>query len=214
MHVKRKNEPQEILSAIPGDDQRSRSHKRRRYICLSVTICVLIAVGLLILILAFTVFKSKKPVTTVDSVVLEDVNASVNLIPPMVSVNVSLDISISVKNPNKVGIKYRNSSATLRYKGKDIGDVPIPAGMIGAGDTKQMNLTVTVFVDRLATDLDIYGDVISGNLPLSTYTRISGKVRILNLFNIHVVSTSTCNLKIDILNRRIEDQNCHYKNKV
>ncbi|CAI9301696.1 unnamed protein product [Lactuca saligna] len=213
MHVKSKNEAQDILSAIPGDDQRSRSHKRRRCICLSVTICVF-AVGLLILILALTVFKSKKPVTTVDSVVLKDVNASVNLIPPMVSVNVSLDISISVKNPNKVGIKYRNSSTAVRYKGKDIGDVPIPAGMIGGGDTKQLNLTVTVFVDRLATDLDIYGDVISGNLPLSTYTRISGKVRILNLFNIHVVSTSTCNLKIDILNRKIAYQNCHYKNRL
>ncbi|KAI3507272.1 hypothetical protein L1887_22181 [Cichorium endivia] len=214
MHAKRKSEDQETVSAIPGDHQPSRSHKRRRCICLTVTICVLIAVGLLVMILALTYFKSKKPVTTVNSVVLKDVNASVSLIPLRVSVNVSLDISISVKNPNKLGMKYRNSSAALRYEGKDIGNVPIPAGTIGSGETKQLNLTVTVFVDRLVRDVDVYGDVISGSLPLSTYTRVSGKVRILNLFNIHVVSTSTCNLKIDILKQRITDQNCHYKNKI
>lgn len=218
MHVKRKDN-QETLSAIPAgdDDQHSQTpaKRRRRCICFSVAlISVLAVVALLILILALTVFKSKKPVTTVNSVALKDVNVSVTLLPLSVSLNISLDINISVRNPNKVKIKYRNSSAALRYKGHDVGNVPIPAGKIGSDGTKQLNLTLTIFADRLLTDLDIYRDVIGSNFPVSTYTRISATVRIVNLFNIHVVSTSTCDLNIDILKRRIANQRCHYKNKL
>ncbi|KAD1722738.1 hypothetical protein R6Q59_026305 [Mikania micrantha] len=217
MHVKRKHGngegDEETVTATPaGDDRPSRNSKRRRCICLSVTLSVL-AVALIILILALTVFKSKKPITTVNSVAIKDVNATVNLLPLKISINISLDIMISVKNPNRIGITYRNSFAVIRYKRRDVGNIPIPAGKIGSGETKRMNLTVTVFADRLLSDIDVYGDVISGNFPLSTYTRISGKIRILNMFNIHVSSTSTCNLKIDILNRKIVDQSCHYKNK-
>ncbi|KAI3759975.1 hypothetical protein L1987_50362 [Smallanthus sonchifolius] len=212
MHVKTKHANGDVtVSAVPAGDQPSRNSKRRTYICFSITLTVL-AVALIILILALTIFKSKKPITTVNSVAVRDVNATVNLLPPRVSINITLDVTISVKNPNKVGMTYRKSSAALRFKGHDIGSIPIPAGKIGSGDTKQMNLTLTVFADRLLTDVDVYGDVISGNFPLSTYTKISGKIRILNLFNIHVSSISTCNLKIDILNRKIVNQSCHYKN--
>ncbi|KVH94934.1 uncharacterized protein LOC112517687 [Cynara cardunculus var. scolymus] len=217
MHVKKKHH-QETLSAIPAVDDAQHSHtspakRRRRCICFSVALTLLAVVALLILVLALTVFKSKKPVTTVNSVALIDVNASVTLLPLRVSLNISLDINISVRNPNKVSIKYRNSSAALRYKGQDVGNVPIPAGKIGSDGTKQLNLTLTIFADRLLKDLDIYRDVISGNFRVSIYSRISGTVRIVNLFNIHVVSTSTCDLNIDILKKRIVDERCDYKKK-
>ncbi|KAK9067755.1 hypothetical protein SSX86_011866 [Deinandra increscens subsp. villosa] len=210
MHVKPKHDEMTV-TAIPAGAGKS---KRRRIICLSVSLTVLAAAGLLILILALTVFKSKQPITTVNSVAVKDVNATVNLLPVTVSVNISLDITISVKNPNRVGVTYRDSSAALRYRGREIGDVPIPGGKIGSGETKRLNLSLTVFADRLLSDVgDVYGDVMSGKFPLSSYTRISGRIRVLNMFNIHVSSTSTCDLKIDILNRKIVNQSCHYKNK-
>ena len=215
MQLKRKHDVashhEETINAIPTSDHSHRSPKRGRCICLSLTLAIF-AIGLIILILALTVFKFKKPVTTVNSVVLNDVNATVNL-PLSVSLNVSLDITITVRNPNKVGITYQNSLAALRYKGRDIGNVPIPAGKIRSDESKQMSLTLTVFVDHLSTDIDVFGDVISGHFLVSTHTKITGKVRILNLFNIHVVSTSTCDLEIDALNQKIAKQNCHYKNK-
>nr|XP_043638451.1 uncharacterized protein LOC122609472 [Erigeron canadensis] len=212
--IKHNTTDEETTNAIPsGADNPSRRSRRRKCLCLTI-ILTLLALGLIILILALTVFKFKKPITTINSVVLNDFNATIDLIPLKISINISLNIKLTVKNPNKLGISYKNSSAAIRYKGRDIGNVPIPAGKIGSDDTKPMNLTVTVFADRLLTNLDVYGDIITGTFPVSTYTRIPGRVRILHLFNIHVVSTSTCNLKIDIFNRKIADQSCHYKNKV
>ncbi|GKE56931.1 hypothetical protein Tco_1496116, partial [Tanacetum coccineum] len=104
-------------------------------------------------------------------------------------------------------------SAVILYKGQEIGDVPIPAGEIGSDGTKQMNLTLTVFADRLLTNMDVYGDVINGNLPVTTFTRITGRARILNLFNIRIVSVSSCDLNISISNRSVSNQTCHYTNK-
>ncbi|KAL7589133.1 uncharacterized protein LOC111885768 [Lactuca sativa] len=211
MDVEKKDE--QPLTTIVADDKHRRKRKRRRCICLSV-IAVIVLLALIILILALTVFKAKKPVTSVNSIAISDFDVSVNLLPPRVSLNISLDLDISIKNPNKVGVKYRNSSAILLYKDKDIGEVPIPAGEIGSDDTKRLNLTLTVFADRLLTNFDVYSDVISGSLPVSTYTKISGKARILNMFNIHISSVSSCDLNIDISNRRISNQTCHYKNRL
>ncbi|KAJ9547489.1 hypothetical protein OSB04_020032 [Centaurea solstitialis] len=157
--------------------------------------------------------RSRNPVTTVNSVEIRDLDASVNLLPPRVSLNVSLDLDISIKNPNKLPVKYRNSSANLLYKGEVVGDVPIPAGEIGSGDTKRLKLMLTVFADRLLTNPHVYGDVIRGTLQVSTYTRISGKARVLNLFNVHFVSVSKCDLDISISDRRISKQICDYENK-
>ncbi|GKD83173.1 late embryogenesis abundant protein, LEA-14 [Tanacetum coccineum] len=211
MDIEKKEE--EPVTTIIANDNNRRKRKRRTCICISITVAIFLLIALLILILALTLFKPKKPVTRVNSIKIKHLDASVNLLPLRVSLNVSLGLDLSIKNPNKVRVKFRNSSAVILYKGQEIGDVPIPAGEIGSEGTMQMNLTLTVFADRLLTNMDVYGDVINGNLPVSTYTRITGRARILNLFNIRIVSVSSCDLNISILNRSVSNQTCHYTNK-
>ncbi|KAI3676569.1 hypothetical protein L1987_86180 [Smallanthus sonchifolius] len=207
-----KKEEQPLRSV--ADDNHSRKHNRRRciIICSSVT-GVILTITLILLILSLTVFKAKKPVLTVNSVALQDFDVSVTPLPLRVSLNLSLALSISIKNPNKVSVKYRNSSTSLRYKGREVGDVPIPAGKIGADGTEDLNLTLTIFADRLVTDSEIYSDIIGGKLGFSTYTKIKANVRVV-FFHIHVTSTTDCDVNIDIGSRSIPNQNCHYKNKL
>ncbi|KAA8517604.1 hypothetical protein F0562_015078 [Nyssa sinensis] len=202
-------------SSKDGKSTRLSHHtrKRRRNICL-VVIAVLLALVLLMVILGFTVFKAKRPVNTVNSVALKDLHFSVDIIRLRVRLNVTLDVKLSVKNPNNVGFKYVNSSAFVRYRGEVVGEAPIPAGEISAGGTLPLNLTLTVMADRLLSNPNLYTDVISGTLPLSTYTRISGKVSILKLFKIHVVSYTTCDLNINVSSRTVDNQTCQYKTKV
>ncbi|XP_059668187.1 uncharacterized protein LOC132313440 [Cornus florida] len=187
----------------------------RTKICLLVTFAVILAVVLLMVILGLTVFKPKRPVTTVNSVSLKDVDFSLDVLNgPRVHINVTVDVNLSVKNPNKVGFKYTNSSAFLKYRGEIVGEAPIPAGEISSDQTRPMNMSLTVLADRLLTNSNAYSDVLSGTLPLTTYTRIPGKVRILNFIKIHVVSYTTCDLTINVLSRTVADQTCHYKTKL
>ncbi|XVE84450.1 hypothetical protein DITRI_Ditri17bG0015100 [Diplodiscus trichospermus] len=190
--------------------------KRRRKcrnICFGV-MGVLIFIIILIIILAFTVFKAKKPVTAIDSVSLTDLKVSLDLARLQVVLNASLDVDLSIKNPNKVGFKYTDSSAQVNYRGQQIGEVPIPAGKISADETKPMNLTLILMADRLISDSKFFSDALGGELPLNTFAKISGKANVLNLFKIHVDSSTSCDFIIFLSNRTVGDQDCKYKTKL
>ncbi|KAK7382892.1 hypothetical protein VNO80_02047 [Phaseolus coccineus] len=184
-----------------------------RKVCLTVT-GVVIALILLIVILALTVFKAKHPVTTVDSTKLEDFHMSLDIAKLRVDLNVTLRTDVSVMNPNKVGFKYSDSIAHLNYRGQLIGEVPIPAGEISSGETKGFNLTLTIMADRLLSNSQLFSDVTSGTLPLNTFVRISGKVSILGFIKVHVVSSTSCDVVINLSNRTVGNQECQYKTKL
>lgn len=184
-----------------------------RKVCLTVT-GVLIAVVLLIVILALTVFKAKHPVTAVDSMKLEDFHMSLDIARLSVDLNLTLDVDVSVKNPNKVGFKYSNSTANLNYRGQLIGEVPIYAGEISSSETKGFNLTLTIMADRLLSNSQLYPDITSGTLPLNTFLRMSGKVSILGFVKVHVVSSTSCDFAVNISNRTVGNQECQYKTKL
>ncbi|KAL6529161.1 hypothetical protein OROGR_014784 [Orobanche gracilis] len=196
-----------MTSASPN----SKRSRRKSCICLSV-IALILALGFLFLILGLTVLKVKRPRTTVDFVSLQDLDFSLDIARLRVRLNVTLDLGISLTNPNRVGFKYTNSTAFLRYRAADVGEVPISAGKIGARDTHPLNLTLTLMADRLLFNSALYTDVVSGTLPFQTYVRIPGKVRL--LFNIHVITYTTCDLEISLANRTVSNQKCHYKAKL
>nr|XP_009779595.1 PREDICTED: uncharacterized protein LOC104228762 isoform X2 [Nicotiana sylvestris] len=125
---------------------------RRGRNCCFICLAVLLLLGLLFLILGLTVFKAKKPVTTVNSVSLRDMDFSVDIVRLQVHLNVTLQADLSVTNPNRVGFKYDSTSAILQYKGQVIGDAPIPDGEIGSRETRPMNITLSVMADRLLSD--------------------------------------------------------------
>ncbi|XP_059306360.1 NDR1/HIN1-like protein 6 [Lycium ferocissimum] len=186
--------------------------KRRGRNCCYICLAVILLLGLLFLILGLTVFKAKKPITTVNSVSLKDLDVSFDITRLQVHLNITLQADLSVKNPNRVGFKYDPTSATLQYKGQTIGDAPVPAGSIGARETSPMNITLTVMADRLLSTNGLFSDVRSGILPLTTYVKLSGVVRV--IFKIHVKTSTTCDLYIDVLNRKLANQTCHYKTKL
>ncbi|KAF5782503.1 putative Late embryogenesis abundant protein [Helianthus annuus] len=213
MDIEKKDELPLRSATVPTTGDQKKLKRRRCIIICSSILAVILMIALILLILSLTVFKAKKPVLTVNSVALDDLDVNITPLPPKISLNLSLALDLTIKNPNKVSIKYQPSSAILRYKGRDLGDVPIPAGKIGADGIERLNLTVVLFADRLLTDSGIYRDVLGGNLPFSTYTRIKAKARVV-FFNVHVTSTSTCDVNIDIGSRSVSNQTCHYKNNL
>nr|GMC97706.1 Harpin-induced 1, putative [Ipomoea batatas] len=172
-----KQEAEEAMNTEAGSAapfrRKPADSRKRRTVCLVVGALILLLV-IIIIILAFTVFKAKKPVTTVDSVSLADLDLTFDILRLAVRLNLTLDADVSVRNPNHVGFKYENSSVLLKYRGEDVGDAPIPAGKIGAGQTVPMNISLTIMADRLLTNNQLFTDVRAGTIPLSTFTRISG----------------------------------------
>jgi hypothetical protein len=123
-------------------------------------------------------------------------------------------MDLSIKNPNKVSAKYKDSSAFLNYRGQVVGEVPIPAGKISADSTKPMNVTLTLVADRLLSDSQLFSDAMAGAIPFNILTKISGKVSIFNLFKVKFTCTVRCDLVVFVSNSTIGDQKCKYKTKL
>ncbi|XP_038882665.1 uncharacterized protein LOC120073854 [Benincasa hispida] len=209
----------EIASSSNKDPKSTQSiaaarSRRRRNTCIGISIATVVLLVVLIVILAFTVFKAKRPITAINSVTLADLDVSLNLARVSVDINVTLIADVAITNPNKVGFSYSNSTAFLNYRGELVGEAPITAGRIDAGQRKEMNITLTIMADRLLKTTTVFSDVVAGTMPLNTYTRISGKVRILGIFNIHVVSTTSCDFNVSISERKVGDQQCNYHTKI
>ncbi|XP_042503438.1 uncharacterized protein LOC122080687 [Macadamia integrifolia] len=189
--------------------------KRKRnawLLCLLVFLGVLIFVGLLLLILALTVFKPKNPTITINSISVEHLQSSVNPPPSkQVYLNLTLKLDMLVTNPNKVSFDYSDSSVQLIYDSVVVGEAPISAGSISAKETKEMITSLTVLADRFLSDPNFYPDMLSGTLPLTAYTRISGKVSVLNIVKKHVVTYTSCNVKLNLHNSTVADSECTSK---
>ncbi|KDP21825.1 hypothetical protein JCGZ_00612 [Jatropha curcas] len=206
--TKKESKDAEAQAAHP-----KRKH-RRRNICLAVTAAIILAIVLVVVILAFTVFKAKEPSTTVDSISLQNLRISPDIARMNVDLNITLDVDLTVTNPNKVGFKYKNGSAFLNYRGELVGEVPIPAGKMSSDSTRPMNLTVTVMADRLLSNPQLIPDVASGVLTFSSLIKLSGKVAIFKIFKVSVDTTTTCDITIFVSNSTLGDQNCKYKAKL
>ncbi|KAI3955796.1 hypothetical protein MKW98_006156 [Papaver atlanticum] len=190
-----------------------------RNLCYSLVVIGFAAgfILLLLVILGFTVFKPKNTITRVNSIKLDEFHLSLDVPNLVVELNVTLSLNLSVTNPNKVaGFKYGNgggsSSALLYYKGDDVGETGIfpAAGEISPGETIRLNTTVTVLDNRSISNLDVYSDIMSGMLPVRTYTKISGRVSVMKMFKHHLVSYASCDILLNVVNRTIDNYGCKY----
>jgi len=191
-----------------------RRRKRRILCCCGSTVALLLLIVLVVVILVVTVFKPEDPKVTMNSVSLDHFKFNFDPVRMKVELNVSLDMNLSIKNPNKVSFKFGNSTTLLYYRGTNIGEASIPAGKIGADRTLRMNSTVTVLADRLLSNGNLISDALAGSLPLSTASRISGRVNLLNIYKHHAVSNTYCNISIAVPAGVLKSQECTYSVKL
>ncbi|KAK1285556.1 hypothetical protein QJS10_CPB20g00033 [Acorus calamus] len=146
--------------------------KKKLCLCLSISIFLIF---LLFLILGLTLLKPHQAITTVKSVTLGGLRVGLDVPRLTVDLNVTLHLVVSVENPNRAGFRYGEGSAEMYYRGVVVGVADIPAGEIGPMKTAETRVDVTVFADRLVSDSKVYSDVLAGEVPLKTSTRIAGK---------------------------------------
>ncbi|KAL5720766.1 hypothetical protein ACHQM5_013405 [Ranunculus cassubicifolius] len=201
-----------ILAASPSDQK-----KRIKPLCIAfTTILVLLLVLVVIsIVLFFTVFKPKHPITTINSINLKGFKASLDLPRLRLNLNLTLIVNLTIKNRNKATFKYGNDSMSMiYYRNEVVGQGILPAGKLSSKQSTKINSEVKILADRIIGNPNVFSDVVSGKLPLTTYTKISGKVNVLNVFKHHLVSYSWCDIAIDVSNRSLEMKECRYKTKL
>lgn len=179
-------------------------HKRRCIICCGCSTAIFLLLAIVVLVLVLTVFRIKDPIMTMKSVRLDGMNIGSN---PS-ALNMTLTAGVSVKNPNVASFKFGDGMAHVSYKEKIIGEGRIPAGRALARRTLLMNVTVVVIIDQIFGDSDIVKDAISGNVTVNSYTKLGGKVNLLNIFKKRAVVEMNCTITMSVVNQSIVDQKC------
>ncbi|GLJ38133.1 hypothetical protein SUGI_0776290 [Cryptomeria japonica] len=186
--------------------------KRRRRLCGCFISCGVftIILGIIILILALTVFKTKDPKITLNSVKIGHLKTKIDLAALKAHLNLTLTADMSIKNTNKAAsFKHANSTATMMYQGKTVGQAVIPAGKLKADQTARMNVSVTVFLDAFVSNVaQLINDAFSGSLDMSAKTHMTGRVTILHLVKKHVNVVSLCDITVDVSSMKVKTQKC------
>ncbi|KAI6707721.1 hypothetical protein NL676_010683 [Syzygium grande] len=182
--------------------------RKQRFVkCCGCVTALMLIQGVVIVILAFTVFRVKDPVIKMNGVTitrLELINGTI----PKPGVNMSLIADVSVKNPNVGSFKYSNTTTTLYYHGSVVGEARGPPGKSRARRTMRMNISVDIITDTLLSSPNLNADMNLGLLPLSSYSRVPGRVNMLNIFKKHVTVKMNCTMAVNISTKSIQEQKC------
>ncbi|BFG36655.1 hypothetical protein CerSpe_229290 [Prunus speciosa] len=190
------------MEETKGESVMKKLGGKPQYIAMAMAVGLVISVALIMGILSLTVYRGKDPITMLNGVVLRDLQISQDV--PKLTV----DLNLSVKNPNKYAFRPTKSTAFLLYRGVMVSEAVIEVGEIAPSATKSMTVTLTVMAERMQGNPAIHMDVAGGMVPFNTYTNISGKVKVFRVACVTVISTGLCGFDIDIKSKTLGDPKC------
>ncbi|KAL0312530.1 UNVERIFIED_CONTAM: hypothetical protein Sradi_5652300 [Sesamum radiatum] len=177
--------------------------------CCGCSAAVLLILAVMIIILMFTVFRVKDPVLKMNSVKIDGLSLlHSNTAGFQPGLNLTFVADVSIKNPNVASFKFDNTTTFVYYDGTVVGEVKSPAGQARARRTLRMNVTIDVAVEKVVGVGRFKSDFDAGIFPVSTYTRISGRVRITDMIKRSVVVKMNCTMNVNTSSQGVQDRNC------
>jgi hypothetical protein len=172
--------------------------KRRCVLCCGgCCVTTVVVIGVLILVLALTVFKIKDPRLNINKVWLTDISVATGSgVANPVSFNATLLADLSIKNPNAAAMKFAQSETDVSYKGQTVSVAYAPAGSVGADRTTRLNVTLDLLGDQLARAANSTGLLFGQEYDIDTYTALSGRVKVLGIVKKHVDIRLNCTIII------------------
>ncbi|KAL6565973.1 hypothetical protein OROHE_005028 [Orobanche hederae] len=187
------------------------SRRRKRWKkCCAFSAALLLLQAIAVVIIIFTVFRVKDPIIRMKGVTFERLDLISGDSLPRPGSNITLNVDVSVKNPNFGSFMYQNTTTAIYYRGAVISEAHGPPGRARARRTMRMNLKVDVMMDRVLSQLDLVSDINSGLLTVSTYTAVGGRVKIW-MIKKHVTVRMNCSMVVNITNQAIQKQECRRK---
>ncbi|PHT96592.1 hypothetical protein BC332_34482 [Capsicum chinense] len=164
------------------------------------------------------VFKVKDPIITMNGVTVEKldlVNTGGTILPmPKPGSNMTIKADVSVKNPNFASFRYSNTTTTISYHDTVVGEARGPSGKSKARGTTRINVTIDIITDKIVSHPGLQNDITTGLLTMNSYTRVGGRVKLLNMIKKHVIVKMNCSITVNITSQSIQDQKCSKKVKL
>ncbi|KAL1220747.1 NDR1/HIN1-like protein 2 [Cardamine amara subsp. amara] len=169
--------------------------------CLFLLFAFLALLVLAVVLIVILAVKPKKPqfdLQQVGVVYMGIYNPS-SLDPTTASLSFTIRMLFTAVNPNKVGIRYGESSFTVMYKGMPLGRATVPGFYQDAHSTR--NVEATISVDRVNLMQANAGDLVkdaslNDRVELTVRGDVGAKIRVMNFDSPGVQVSVNCGIGI------------------
>ncbi|GMJ06237.1 hypothetical protein like AT2G46150 [Hibiscus trionum] len=175
-----------------SDEAEPQPKKTTYILCIGCIAALFLVLAVTVLTLSFTVFHIQDPMIRLNSMTIQSLEISSNGI-LRTDVNVQLLVDVSIKNPNAASFKFDNGTVMVYYGGRVVGEGSHFQGKAKARRTLRRNVTVEIDPEKFLTDPGFVADIIgSKGLNISSYTRISGRINVMNIMKRNVLVKFNC----------------------
>ncbi|KAL1569130.1 hypothetical protein AAHA92_00642 [Salvia divinorum] len=198
-------------NAFPDELGPQLCHRRQRCIKLCGCSAAILLIALtVVLVLMFTVLHVKDPSLKMNSVTVEGVTELDGTSGFRSGRNLTFNFGLELKNPNVASYWFGNTATFLYYDGSPVGEAVGPSGEARARKRLRVDVRVGVLVDKIMEVERLKGDLSVGILSISSYMKISGKVKITQAIKKNlVIAKLNCTMNLIVRTQGIQDLNCH-----
>ncbi|XP_059627407.1 late embryogenesis abundant protein At1g64065-like [Cornus florida] len=157
---------------------------------------------IVIVIFSLTVMKVKTPKFRVRTASFETFSVTAS------SFDMRMNARLGVKNTNFGPYKFDNSIITFYYRGAEIGNAFVPKSTAKFQSSKRFNVTINLSSTNLPTSSELGSDFNSGILPLSSTSRLTGKVELMLVMKKKKAINMNCTMEVNISSQQIQNLKC------
>lgn len=170
-------------------------------LCYVSTAVFLVIIAVVVIALAFTIFKPKDPKIILHPEGLQNIGPSMFM---NATVNVTFSTVISIENPNYGSFKFKNTTAYVNYHGDVAGEAPIVERHIPARYKLNITTSVSLVPLKLLENPHFLGDLGAGGFNLTSTATLPGKVSFLKIFKRHATVYNRCNISVFLQSKSAE----------
>ena len=174
--------------------------------CLAYIVAGVILQTLIIALFVVFVMRIRTPKVRLASVSVETLNVDTSSKSPSFSIKVNAEVK--VKNTNFGHFKFQNSTATISYRGTEVGKTTIVKARARARSTKKFNVTVSFNSNKVSSNSHLGGDINSKNLSFSASAKLEGKVHLFKVFKKKKSATMDCTFVVNTSTKTVNDLSC------
>ena len=188
--------------AARASDRELRNKKRKKW-AIYIIVFIIFQCGVIALF-TLTVMKFRTPKFRMRSVnSLETINAQAS------SFNAKLSTELGIKNTNFGPYKYGASNVVFHYKGEQVGSAIIPKSKADFRRTKKVKVEVDLTAPPSRAGSSEWASAInSGVLPLTSQSRLTGKIEIMFIFKKKRAINMNCTMDLHISSKQLQNINC------
>ena len=177
--------------------------KKKRMKCVAYIVTFAVFQTIIIVVFALFVMRFRSPKFRVRDAsfvsTFNFTNASFDLV---------MDTQFTIKNTNFGHFKYENGIVKFSYDGMIVGEAKLDEARARARSTKKVDRLVTLSSSDLPTNSKLTSDLGGGILPLTSNSKLDGKIHLMKVIKKKKSALLDCTLDVNLGMKKIQNVQC------